>query len=85
MLEKEHRGFTDRCYILYTKVWVISLIIGILLVLFSGYLNISDLTPVTTLMEKTTEAMMLFTGFIVWKAKNENISKHKGWRDNNVE
>lgn len=70
------RGFTDKCFIFYTRIWIAILAIGVVTTVAAPFLNISDLTVINTLVEKTTEAMMVFIGFIVWKAKSENIKKH---------
>ena len=46
-------------------------------VIQSGCLGITDMQPLTTTIEKSFEWAMIFTGFIVWKAKVENCRKHK--------
>lgn len=73
---KKKRGFTDRCYMFYTAVWLCIIFASLLLTVLSGYIGILDLSPVNIAVEKTTEVMIVFTGFIVWKAKNENINKY---------
>lgn len=72
----KRRGFTDKCFQFYTKVWIAIIVVGILTTICSPFLGITDLSVVNTTVEKATEAMMVFIGFIVWKAKSENISKH---------
>ena len=74
---KKKRGFIDRCY-----VFAIAFICCIVAASFwavsnSGALGITDMSPLTTTIEKAFEWAMLFTGFIVWKAKVENCRKHK--------
>lgn len=70
------RGFTDTCFKLYTSIWITILITSIILTIISPYIGINDLSVINTIVEKTTEAMMVFIGFIVWKAKCENMKKH---------
>ena len=69
------RGFTDKCFLFYTKTWIIILIIGVVISVAAPFINITDLSVINTIVEKATEAMMVFIGFIVWKAKSENMKK----------
>lgn len=74
--KKKKRGFTDTCYMFYTAVWLCIIFVAMLLTVLSGYIGIMDMSPINTAVEKSTEVMMVFTGFIVWKAKSENINKY---------
>lgn len=74
-MNKRRRGFTDKCFQFYTKVWISVLIIGVVTTVTAPFLNITDLSVINSIVEKTTEAMMVFIGFIVWKAKSENLKK----------
>lgn len=72
------RGFSDRLYVLnFITVWGF-VIICVLLTVFSGILQITDLSIVGTGIPAAFAELGLHTGFIVWKAKTENIRK---WKD----
>lgn len=74
---KRKRGFIDRCYI-FSIVFICCIVsASYLAVINSGTLGITDMQPLTTTIEKSFEWAMVFTGFIVWKAKVENCRKHK--------
>lgn len=88
MTEKEHdkylkylrgkqRGFIDKCFIAVTIFNCILAISSYIAVILSGKLGITDTSPLTATIEKAFELQMVFTGFIVWKAKVENCRKHK--------
>lgn len=74
--KRKKRGFTDTCYMFYTAVWLCIIFSAMTLSVLSGYIGIVDMSPISAAVEKSTEVMMVFTGFIVWKAKTENISKY---------
>lgn len=77
------RGFTDKCFLFYTKTWIIILIMGVVITVAAPFININDLSVINTIVEKATEAMMVFIGFIVWKAKSENMKKFN--REDSIE
>lgn len=75
--QKKKRGFIDKCYI-KTMVFIVCIVIAsYCAVINSGNLSITDMTPLTTTIEKAFDLAIVFTGFIVWKAKVENCRKHK--------
>lgn len=78
---KKKRGFTDKCFVFFTCVWVLIVITAELLTVFSCKLSICDLSVINTIVEKSTEAMMVYIGFNVWKTKSENMKK-LGCKDN---
>lgn len=80
---KKRRGFTDKCFLFYTKTWIIILIMGVVITVAAPFININDLSVINTIVEKSTEAMMVFIGFIVWKAKSENMKKFN--REDSIE
>lgn len=45
--------------------------------LFSGILGITDLSVLSAAIPCAFGELAIHTGFIVWKAKVENIEKHK--------
>ncbi len=70
------RGFTDRLYILnFTMVWLFVWACFIA-TLFSGILEITDTSPLTTSITCAFAELGLHTGFIIHKAKVENLAKH---------
>lgn len=74
---KRKRGFIDRCYI-FSIIFICCIVTAsYLAVIQSGCLGITDMQPLTTTIEKSFEWAMIFTGFVVWKAKVENCRKHK--------
>lgn len=74
---RKKRGFIDRCYI-KTMLFIVCIVIAsYCAVINSGNLGITDMSPLTTTIEKAFDLAIVFTGFIVWKAKVENCRKHK--------
>ena len=76
---RKRRGFIDRCYIFSTAFVCCIVTAAYLAVLFSGALGITDMSPLTATIEKAFEWELVFTGFIVWKAKTENCRKFKDY------
>ena len=74
MKKLNNRGFTDKCYVLYTTIWILVLIFSCICTVLTSKHEM-DVSVLNTLVEKSTEVMMVFTGFIVWKAKTENCKK----------
>lgn len=71
------RGFTDNLYIINLIIVSIVTIASFLVVLFSGKLGITDMSPIVSVLTGAYGELAVYTGFIIWKAKNENINKHK--------
>jgi hypothetical protein len=69
------RGFTDKLYFLNLTLSWLFIIICILITLFSGKLGITDLSIVSVGLPAVFAELGIHTGFIIWKAKTENISK----------
>lgn len=75
-MKLKDRGFSDKLYFLnFTITWIFVLIC-ILITIFSGYLNITDLSLVSYGIPTVFAELGVHTGYIVWKAKSENINKH---------
>ena len=71
------RGFTDRLYRLnFILTWVF-VVICIALTAVSGLWGITDLAVVTVGIPAAFTELGIHTGFVVWKAKNENLQKFK--------
>ncbi len=74
---RKRRGFIDRCY-WFTMIFICCIVsASYIAVVKSGTLGITDMSPLTTTIEKAFELAMVFTGFVVWKAKVENCRKYK--------
>lgn len=74
---KRKRGFIDKCYV-FAMIFICCIVAASYwAVINSGTLGITDMSPLTSTIEKAFEWAMLFTGFIVWKAKVENCRKYK--------
>ncbi len=74
---KHRRGFMDRCY-RSTMIFICCIVVASFwAVINSGKLGVTDMTPLTTIIDKSFELAMVYTGFMVWKAKVENCRKHK--------
>ena len=75
-MKLKDRGFSDKLYFLnFTITWIFVLIC-IAITLLSGYLNITDLSLVSYGIPTVFAELGVHTGYIVWKAKSENINKH---------
>lgn len=74
--EFRHRGFTDRLYFLNLALSWLFIIICIVITLFSGKLGITDLSVISVGLPAVFAELGIHTGFIIWKAKTENISKY---------
>jgi len=71
------RGFTDRLYLTNFCITWIFVALCFIATLFSGKLEITDLSVLSSAITCAFGELAIHTGFIVWKAKVENIEKHK--------
>lgn len=69
------RGFTDKLYFLNLTLSWLFVIVCIVLTALSGKLGITDLSIVSVGIPAVFAELGVHTGFIVWKAKTENINK----------
>lgn len=70
------RGYTDKLYYYnFRAVWIFTAACFILNAV-SGCLGIADLPIITYGIPVAFGELSLHTGFIVWKAKSENMRKH---------
>jgi len=70
------RGFTDKLYFLNLTLSWLFVLVCIVITAFSGVLGITDLSLVSVGMPAVFTELGIHTGFIVWKAKTENINKY---------
>ena len=72
----QERGFSDQLYWLNFRFTWIFVGVCIVVTLLSGVLNITDLSLVSYGIPTAFAELGVHTGYIVWKAKSENINKH---------
>lgn len=70
------RGFTDRLYFVNLLLTWLFVQVCIVLTACSGIWGITDLSLVTVGIPSVFTELGIHTGFIIWKAKTENISKY---------
>ena len=71
------RGFTDKLYIVNLAIVLVVTIASFVVVILSGRLGIMDMSPIVSVLSGAYGELAVYTGFIVWKAKNENMNKHR--------
>lgn len=71
------RGFTDRLYWLNFKITWLFVAVCVLMTFLSGVINMTDLSIINVGVPAAFAELGIHTGFVVWKAKVENIEKHK--------
>ena len=69
------RGFTDKLYFLNLTLSWLFIAVCIVITIFSGRLGITDLSIVSVGLPAVFAELGIHTGFVVWKAKTENMSK----------
>lgn len=69
------RGFTDKLYFLNLTLSWLFIAVCIVITIFSGRLGITDLSIASVGIPAVFAELGIHTGFVVWKAKTENISK----------
>lgn len=69
------RGFTDKLYFLNLTLSWLFITVCIIITIFSGKLGITDLSIVSVGLPAVFAELGIHTGFVVWKAKTENMSK----------
>lgn len=73
---KRTRGFTDRLY-LYNVIFVTAVVImSFIAVFLSGKLCL-DTSAISVIVPSAYGELAVHTGFVIWKAKNENARKYK--------
>lgn len=70
------RGFTDQLYWLNFRCTWIFVGVCVVVTLLSGVLNITDLSLASYGIPAAFAELGVHTGYIVWKAKSENLNKH---------
>lgn len=76
------RGFTDKLYFAnLTFTWVFT-VACFILTIFSSNLGIMDMSIISVGMGCVWGELAIHSGFMIWKAKSENLHKHGN--DNNI-
>lgn len=75
-MKLKDRGFTDKLYFLNFAITWLFVVVCIVITIFSGYLQITDLSLVSYGIPTAFAELGVHTGYIIWKAKSENINKH---------
>lgn len=81
----KERGFTDKLYIINLIIVLFVTIASFVVVIYSGELGITDMSPIVSVLTGAYGELAVYTGFIIWKAKNENINKHNNKLDDDFE
>ena len=74
----KERGFTDKLYFLNLTLSWLFIMVCIIITALSGTLGITDLSLVSVGIPAVFTDLGVHTGFIVWKAKTENMQKFGG-------
>lgn len=71
------RGFTDKLY--FYNFCAVHIIMAAILIItaLGGVLNLTDLSPLSSIPQWAYTELGIHTGFIIWKAKNENSRKYR--------
>lgn len=77
----KNRGFTDKLYFCnLLSAWIYT-IICVILSVFGGHIGIEDYSFVSVVCPLVWGEVAVHSGFVIWKAKAENMAK-KGNTDN---
>lgn len=71
------RGFTEKVYFLNLTLAWIYLFACYMLTVFSGKLEVNDLSVLSSGIPYVFGEVAVFSGFLVWKNKAENCRKYK--------
>ena len=71
----KNRGFTDKLYFLNLTLSWLFIIVCIVMTALEGKLGITDLSIASVGIPAVFAELGVHTGFIVWKAKTENMAK----------
>lgn len=80
-MKLKDRGFTDKLYFLNFVITWCFVIVCVVVTCFSGYLNITDLSLVSYGIPAAFAELGVHTGYIIWKAKSENLNKHPVYQE----
>jgi len=75
------RGFTDRLYFLNFVITWVFVFICLILTAISGIAGITDMSVASYGIPAAFAELGVHTGYIVWKAKCENLNKHPVYQE----
>lgn len=78
------RGFTDRLYVYNVSFVTVIVALAFVLMFLSCFAERIDLSPLAYIVPSAFGELALHTGFIIWKAKTENINKHPNTPTNDI-
>lgn len=78
---RKKRGFTDKMYIFNIILVSTVLVLSFVLMFLSAFVAQIDLSPISSIVMAAFAELGLHTGFIIWKAKTENIHKYPDVKD----
>lgn len=71
---KRRRGFTDKLYLFNVICVTAVVIVSFIAVFLSGKLSL-DTSAISVIVPSAYAELSVHTGFVIWKAKNENARK----------
>lgn len=77
---KRRRGFTDKLYLFNVICVTAVVIVSFIAVFLSGKLSL-DTSAISVIVPSAYAELSVHTGFVIWKAKNENARKYKNVND----
>lgn len=78
----KNRGFTDKLYLINLIASWLFVLIGIICTFLESVCGVIDMTVFNVGIPCVFTELSVHTGFIIWKAKQENISKFGGTEEN---
>ncbi len=79
------RGFNDKLYYYNLRFAWWFTIVCFILTATSGYLGVTDMSVVSVGLPVVWGELGIHTGFIIWKAKEENCRKYKDVNNDELE
>lgn len=74
---KEKMEFSKKMYLFTTGFAIFCVLVTFILIAFSGFLGISDLSVLGVVITSCFAEVSVHSGFYIWKAKYENGRKYK--------
>lgn len=75
--KKEKMEFSKKMYLFTTGFAIFCVLVTFMLIAFSGFLGISDLSVLGVVITSCFAEVSVHSGFYIWKAKYENGRKYK--------
>ena len=75
--KKKKMEFSKKMYLFTTGFAIFCVLVTFMLIAFSGFLGISDLSVLGVVITSCFAEVSVHSGFYIWKAKYENGRKYK--------